>query len=119
MERLTMRKIKEVLRLKYENALSDSKIAVSCCIARSTVADYISRAKQAGLTWPIPLDIDETGLEMHISLKTGTCFTPNRSPVSIKTGTPIGAERRWLFITYTITPSYHVKPFFVFSWTPR
>jgi transposase len=63
MERLTMRKIKEVLRLKYENALSDSKIAASCCIARSTVADYINRAKQAGLTWPVPEDIDETGLE--------------------------------------------------------
>jgi len=45
-ERLTMRKIKEVLRLKYENALSDSKIANSCCIARSTVANYISKSQQ-------------------------------------------------------------------------
>ncbi len=62
-ERLTMRKIKEVLRLKYENALSDSKIANSCCIARSTVADYISKAKRAGITWPIPESIDETELE--------------------------------------------------------
>ncbi len=62
-ERLTMRKIKEVLRLKYENALSDSKIANSCCIARSTVADYINKATRAGIRWPIPEGMDETELE--------------------------------------------------------
>ena len=62
-ERLTMRKIKEVLRLKYENALSDSKIANSCCIARSTVANYISKSQRAGITWPVPEGMDEAQLE--------------------------------------------------------
>ena len=62
-ERLTMRKIKEVLRLKWGNGLSDRKVAKSCCIARSTVAEYICRAKRAGLTWPLPEGMDEAELE--------------------------------------------------------
>jgi len=49
-----MRKIKEVLRLKGENNLSARRIAISCDIARSTVQDYLNRARLAGLTWPRP-----------------------------------------------------------------
>ena len=62
-ERLTMRKVKEVLRLKWGNGLSDRQTAKSCCIARSTVAEYICRAKRAGLSWPLPEGLDESDLE--------------------------------------------------------
>ena len=58
-----MRKIKEVLRLKWESLLSDRQIARSCSIARSTVSDYLNRAQQAGLTWPLPEKLDDTALE--------------------------------------------------------
>jgi transposase len=47
-----MRKVKEVLRLKYSCNLSDREIARSCRISRSTVADYIHRAAVAGIQWP-------------------------------------------------------------------
>lgn len=50
-ERLSMRKIKEVLRLKYDCGLSNRQIAHSCQIARSTVTDYLWRAEQAGIGW--------------------------------------------------------------------
>ena len=53
-ERLTMRKIREILRLKWELQLSERVIARSCCTSRSTVADYIRRAEAAGLKWPLP-----------------------------------------------------------------
>ena len=43
-----MRKIKEVLRLKASK-MSNRKIAVCCGIGRSTVADYLQRAADAGL----------------------------------------------------------------------
>ena len=46
-----MRKIREVLRLKYECNLSDREIARSCQISRTTVIDYLMRAGSAGLTW--------------------------------------------------------------------
>jgi transposase len=59
-ERLSMRKIREVLRL---NGLGGRATARSWSIAHSTVRDYLHRAKAAGLTWPLPegLDVDELG----------------------------------------------------------
>ena len=62
-ERITMRKIREVLRLKFECRLSNRKIANSTSIARSTVSDYIQRATIAGLSWPMPDDMDDARLE--------------------------------------------------------
>ncbi len=50
--RLSMRKIKEILRLKFDGEQSNRSIAVSCSISLSTVADYLLRAKAAGLSWP-------------------------------------------------------------------
>ena len=62
-ERLSMRTIKEVLRLKWEKKLSNKQIATSCNIARSTIRDYLERAKRAGLSWPLPPDLDDGRLE--------------------------------------------------------
>lgn len=61
--RLSMRKVKEVLRLKYANKLTDRQIARSCNIARSTVADYISRAEAAGISWPLADVINDDELD--------------------------------------------------------
>jgi len=61
-ERLTMRKIKEILRLKWEFKLSERVIARSCCVSRSTVAEYIRRAEAAGLKWPLPEDQNDNQL---------------------------------------------------------
>ncbi len=61
--RLSMRKIKEVLRLKWLNQLSDRKIAQSCNISRPAVVNYIERAEQAGLSWPLPDTLTVVELE--------------------------------------------------------
>jgi transposase len=61
--RLSMRKIKEVLRLKWANDLSDRKIAQSCNISRPAVANYVERAEQAGLSWPLPDTLTDAELE--------------------------------------------------------
>jgi len=58
-----MRKIKEVLRLKLFVGQSRRQISKNCGIARSTVADYLNRAASAGLSWPLPDDMDEATLE--------------------------------------------------------
>ncbi len=52
-ERLTLRKIKEILRLKYEAGLSNRAIAGACKISNSTVGLYLQRAEAAGLGWPL------------------------------------------------------------------
>ena len=64
-ERLTVRKIKEVLRLKYEAELSNRAIAGACNISNSTVGEYIRRAKAAGISWPVG-EVDEQ--ELYVKL---------------------------------------------------
>ena len=62
--RLSMRKIREVLRLKFGLGLKDREIARSCSIPRSSVANYVFRAKQAGLcAWPLAPDLGDEALD--------------------------------------------------------
>lgn len=61
-ERLSLRKIREVLRLKYEIGLSNRAIARACQVSNSTVGEYIARAEQAGLGWPLSEDASEEDL---------------------------------------------------------
>ena len=58
-----MRKIKEVLRLRYEAGLSNRAIARSCNICHRTVGEYLKRADEAGLSWPLPEGMDDDALE--------------------------------------------------------
>jgi transposase len=66
-ERHSMRKIREVLRLKYELGLGHRAIAASCAIGKATVCDYLKRADQAALTW-----LQAQGLTMRRSR--AACF---------------------------------------------
>jgi transposase len=61
-ERLSVRKIREILRLKYEVGLSNRAIARACCISNSTVGDYVVRARRAGLVWPVADKLSEEEL---------------------------------------------------------
>ena len=60
--KLSMRQIQEILRLKHQNQLSVREIARSCGLPASTVGDYLKRAAAAGLTWPLPEGQSEAGL---------------------------------------------------------
>lgn len=62
-ERVSMRKIREVLRLKWERGLSERQISKSCRLSRSTIHNYVGRAQVAGLTWPLPVDMDDETLD--------------------------------------------------------
>ena len=62
-ERLSMRKIKEVLRLRFALGLTQGQIAGSCNIAQATVHRYLERAAAAQLSWPLPADCDDRHLE--------------------------------------------------------
>src|SRR5208283_5706522 len=58
-ERLSMRKIKEILRL-HSLGLSQRQIAISCAVGQATVSEYLKAAEVAGLKWP---EIAEWGEE--------------------------------------------------------
>jgi transposase len=65
-ERLSIVKIKEVLRLKFAVGLSNRKIAVSGGVSHSTIGQYLRRAKEAGIGWPLPESLSETELEQRL-----------------------------------------------------
>ena len=62
-ERLSMRKIEEILRLKYEVGLTHRAIAQSCSVSPSTVSEYLTHAKAAGLSWPLPEELSAEDLD--------------------------------------------------------
>jgi transposase len=64
-KKLSMRKVSEVARLK-SCGLSNRRIARSCGIARSTVADYLGRLDAACLSWPFPPDLTEEELDARL-----------------------------------------------------
>jgi transposase len=65
-KRLAMRRIREVLRLVLDCKLSNRKTGESLGIGRSTVDEYVRRAAAAGLTWPLPPELDDAALESQL-----------------------------------------------------
>jgi transposase len=61
-----MRKIKEVLRLKFETDLSHRRIARCCHISRPAVRAYLTRFEEAGLVWPAAAELDDATLEQKL-----------------------------------------------------
>jgi predicted DNA-binding protein (UPF0251 family) len=51
--RKTMRKIKEVLRLKFEADLSHERIAAATGVSKGAVSKYVQRAREVALGWPV------------------------------------------------------------------
>ncbi|UCC38784.1 MAG: hypothetical protein JSV96_13305 [Candidatus Aminicenantes bacterium] len=64
-KRLSMRKIREVLRLKH-SGLSIRALARACSIGRETVREYLRRASEAGLNWPLPDELSDESLEQPL-----------------------------------------------------
>jgi transposase len=62
-ERLSMRRIRDLLRLKFENGLSSRLIAASLGISKGAVGDYLQRVQAARLSWPLPDELTDTALE--------------------------------------------------------
>jgi len=57
-----MGKIRELLRLKFDQRLSDRKIAVALSMSRSAVGECLRRAATAAVTWPLPDGLDDAEL---------------------------------------------------------
>jgi len=66
MERLSMRKIREVLRLKFDFDLTDRQISKSVKVTRSTIAEYLRRFAESGIAWPLPASLSDAALETQL-----------------------------------------------------
>lgn len=62
-----MRKIREMLGLKFEAGLTERQIAASVGVVRSTVQECLRRARQAQISWPLPPALDEAVLEGRLT----------------------------------------------------
>ena len=65
-ERLSMRQVREVLRLTQEVKLSRNAVARALCMSRSAVTEIRKRAARAGLCWPLAEEWDDARLEAHL-----------------------------------------------------
>ena len=74
-ERVPVRKIREVLRLKNEG-FSNRAIARVCKVSNSTVGEYWEKARQAGLSWPLPEGLSEETLYQKLFLEKGASSQP-------------------------------------------
>ena len=61
-----MRKIREVLRLRHAQGLSQRAIGASLRLSTGAVNMCLSRARRAGLSWPIPSEFDDVELERRL-----------------------------------------------------
>src|ERR1700745_1680275 len=64
--RLSMRRIKEVLRLRFELGLGQREIARACAISQGAVHNYLKKVAAAGISWPLPEGWDEKRVEQAL-----------------------------------------------------
>ncbi len=60
--KLSVRYIKEILRLRHEAKLSQRDISRSVRVSVGSVNRYLARAAKAGISWPVPEDMDQKAL---------------------------------------------------------
>ena len=54
-------------------------IARSVGVGRTTVAEYLRRTAVIGITWPVPVEIDDATLEQRLFAPAGSYTAPNRA----------------------------------------
>lgn len=62
-KRVTMNKLKEMLRMRYEAQLSLRQIALCLSLSIGVISKYLKRADGAGIGWPLPEGISDEALE--------------------------------------------------------
>jgi len=71
-QRLTMRRVRELLRLHYAMGASARAMARELGVSRSTVKEYLARAAAAGLTWPLADEVTDGVLEERLFAASGS-----------------------------------------------
>lgn len=61
-----MRKIREVLRLKFECGRTNRQIAASCRLGAGTVSDYLQRARSSAVSWTDAQALTDAALEARL-----------------------------------------------------
>jgi transposase len=78
---ISMRKLKDILRLKYEAGLSQRQIAGALRLSLGVVNKYLHAAQAAGITWPLPDDLSEAQLRRRMFPPDAAPSPPHYAPV--------------------------------------
>ncbi len=70
-QRLSMRRIKQLLTMRFGAGASARSIAQELGIAPSTVREYLSRAAAAGIVWPLAADVTDESLMARLFVNAG------------------------------------------------
>ena len=79
-ERMTMRRVREILRYHHEHGLGHKAIAIRVGAAPSTVRETLRRAKAASLAWPLDEAVGDAALEAALYQPAGTKTGHRRCP---------------------------------------
>lgn len=74
--RVSMRKTREILRLKFEARLSRRAVARAMGVSNSTVSDVLARLKASGLAWLLPAGLADGELERRLYRARGETAPP-------------------------------------------
>lgn len=70
-ERVTMRRVREMLRYRFEQELGYKAISYRVGVVPSTVRETLKRVAEAELSWPLPDDMSDGALEAALYREAG------------------------------------------------
>jgi transposase len=78
-----MRKLKEIIRLKFESELSVRQIAAALNLSIGVIAKYIRRAEEQGIQWPLPSEMSDAELSNTLQQQRGRKAVGNKERTSL------------------------------------
>jgi hypothetical protein len=86
--RHAMRKVREVLRLRFEVDCSHRAIQASTGLSKGSVSEYLKRATTRGLTWPEAQSMNDADVEAYLFRAIGRSEPHGRTPIDLAGCTP-------------------------------
>ena len=78
-----MRKVREILRLRFERGLSHRQISASTGVSKGALSEYLRRAADAGVTWEVARDLDDGEVEARLFRLVGRNEPPRRVAIDL------------------------------------
>jgi transposase len=78
-----MRKVREILRLRFERGLSQRQISASTGVSKGALSEYLRRASASGLTWEVARALDDSEVEARLFRYPGRNEPPRRVPIDL------------------------------------
>ncbi len=78
-----MRKVREILRLRFERGLSQRQISASTGVSKGAIGEYMRRAAAAGVTWDVARALDDSEVETRLFRYPGRNEPPRRVPIDL------------------------------------